>query len=244
MDDQLYEEFYRIESTHWWAVGMRGIFRMLLESALRDKKPRILDVGCGTGIALQEFQCYGSVCGLDRAWPAVSYSKLRVPGSGIVQGSLAHLPIADGGFDLVLAFDVIEHLEDDKIGLREILRVLRPGGLVLLNVPAFQSLWSEKDTINHHFRRYSRASLQRAVVQSGFGVERLTYTNATLFPLIWSVRQIQRMAHMSWNPHAEYHPKPWINQPLKALLGLERTVLRHIDLPFGTSVSCVARKPD
>lgn len=243
MDPFLYDEFYAIERHHWWAVGMRGIFHMLLADPLAAMtSPRLLDVGCGTGITLEEFGRYGRILGLDLAWPALQYTRRRDLSLPLVQGDLARLPLAADSLDIVLAFDVIEHLDDDLGGLEEIRRVLRRSGVVLLNVPAFASLWSGKDTANHHRRRYRREGLRLELESAGFRVERITYTNSALFPAIWCVRQLQRAMGRPWNSGTEYHPSPWLNRALLQVLRIERRVLRFVDLPFGTSVTCLARK--
>ena len=240
----LYDEFYAIERTHWWTVGMRGVCHALLAAALRGvARPRLLDAGCGTGVGLEEFGRYGWICGIDVAGAALAYSRRRDSTLPLIQASLVCLPFGSGALDAVLALDVLEHLDDDGTALREIRRVLRPGGIALLNVPAFASLWSEKDAANHHRRRYTRRTLRHAVEEAGLRVERLTYTNAALFPAIWCVRQIQRRARLGWNSRGEYHPRPWLNRALLGLLRAERHALRAVNLPFGTSVTCVARRP-
>ncbi len=244
MEPFLYDEFYAIESTHWWPVGMRGVFHMLLERSLRGvPRPRLLDVGCGTGIALEEFSRYGSICGLDLAWPAVTYSRRRNPEAALVQGDLLRLPFATASVDAVLAFDVIEHLADDRAGLQELYRVLAPAGVALVNVPAFPSLWSGKDVANHHYRRYTRRVLAQRIRGVGFAIERLTFTDAGLFPAIWCWRRLQRAARMNWDSHGEFHPPAWLNRMLLGSLRLERRLLQHLDFPFGTSLTCVARRP-
>jgi len=243
MEERLYQEFYAVERTHWWSVGMRGIFHMLLGAAIRDlRDPRILDLGCGTGITMEEFRRHGRILGVDLAWEALLHVRKRDPAFALVQADLAGLPIAAGSVEVVLAFDVLEHLADDAGAVREIHRVLRPGGVALLNVPAFPSLWSGKDDANHHRRRYTTASLRRLLEREGFVAERLTYTNATLFLPIWCARQIQRRTRRPWDSEAEYHPRPFVNRTLIRLLGAERALLRRFDLPFGTSVTCLARR--
>ena len=241
VDPALYDMFYEIERTHWWSVGMRRIFHGLLAPALRNvDHPRLMDVGCGTGISVAEFGCLGSITGFDAAWQAVSHTKRRTPTSHVCQADILHLPVASGAIDAVLALDVIEHIEDDRSALREIRRVLRTDGLVLINVPAFPSLWSEKDTVNHHVRRYTKPGLRMVLEQTGFGVVRLTYTNAVLFTPIWLARQIQRRARLHWNSQGEYRLRPRVNAALERLLRWEASALRHVR-PFGTSVTCLAR---
>ncbi|HVO27775.1 MAG TPA: class I SAM-dependent methyltransferase [Candidatus Margulisiibacteriota bacterium] len=239
----MYDYFYEIERTHWWSVSMRSVFHMLLVGALRGAgRPRMVDVGCGTGITLEEFSRHGLVFGVDAAWQAVSFSKRRNPTRGVCQANVLSLPIAAETLDVVLAFDVIEHIEDDAAALREMHRVLRPEGVAVINVPAFASLWSEKDVAAHHQRRYTRPMLNRLLQTTGFRVDRITYTNAILFPAVWCVRAIQRLAKRPWNPEGEYRPRPWVNGGLAWLLRFELSALRYFNLPCGTSVTCVARK--
>lgn len=242
MEGYLYDEFYRAERSHWWWVGMRGIWRMFVEDALQSiPEPQLLDVGCGTGVLLEQFGRLGTIFGVDLAAQAVRFAKKRNSTALVVQGDLLHLPIVSQSVDAVFALDVIEHLEDDKAALLEIRRVLRSNGVALINVPAFQSLWSGKDRANHHYRRYTAGTLRHALETCGFRVERLTYTNATLFPVIWVVRQSQKLAGLAWNAKAEYNPPRWVNWTLLQVLRLEKTLLQRIDFPFGTSVTCVAR---
>lgn len=243
MDPSLYDRFYAVERSHWWSVGMRGIFEMLLSRALpAAENRRLLDVGCGTGITMEAFAHHGAIVGLDRAWPALAYTRTRTQDCALVQGDAVSLPLRDTCLDVVLALDVIEHLDDDAAGLVEIRRVLKPGGILLLNVPAFMSLWSGKDAANHHRRRYRRAPLRRLVESAGFRVERITCSNAALFPAIWAARQTQRLAGRAWNPDAEYHPPAWVNVALTVVMRVERGVLTTVDLPVGTSVTCLARR--
>jgi SAM-dependent methyltransferase len=242
MDPSLHDRFYAVEKWHWWSVGMRGIFDMLLSRALPAAGARVLlDVGCGTGIVMEEFARHGAMVGLDLAWPALLHTRSRNPAFALMQGDIVSLPVRSGSVDVVLAFDVIEHLDDDAAALREFRRVLKPGGVLLLNVPAFMSLWSGKDIANHHRRRYRRTALRGLVERAGFTVERITCSNAVLFPAIWATRQAQRLAHRPWSPQAEYHPAGWLNAALTALLHAERRTLAWIDLPLGTSVTCLAR---
>ena len=243
MEGFLYDKFYAIEETHWWFAGMRRTFRRLLTDALRAvPNARLLDVGCGTGIVLKEFGHLGKICGLDLAPEAVKYTKRRNPEGAVLQGNLLSLPVASGSVDAVLAFDVIEHIEDDGAAVKEIHRVLSANGVVVVNVPAFASLWGDKDEANHHHRRYNKRMLRNVLEAAGFRIERLTYTNTTLFPMIWCARQLERLRGARWNPEAEYHPSRWVNWTLLQLLYIEERILRRFDFPFGTSVTCVARR--
>src|SRR5262245_61971007 len=162
---------------------------MLARSGARG---RLLDLGCGTGGVLPHLAPYGEAIGLDPAPEAAKYCRQReVP---MVVGSGLELPFADGSFDAVLALDVIEHVADDVALLREARRVLRPGGVLLVTVPALPWLWSSHDDVNHHFRRYTLTTLQQSLGRGGFRRERVSYYNATLLPLAIARKFIQRLA--------------------------------------------------
>ena len=137
---------------------------------------------------------------------------------------------------------MVEHIKDDRAAVREIYRVLKPGGTALINVPAFPSLWSAKDEMNHHERRYTLPSLQQLLTTSGFAVERITYTNAGTFPAVWLLRRIQRRFRLGWNRSAEYHPRAWTNTGLRILLEWGGRALRYVHFPFGTSITSVVRR--
>jgi SAM-dependent methyltransferase len=171
------------------------------------------------------------------------YARRRNEETPLLLGSVLDIPLTSECVEIAAALDVIEHVEDDMAGLREIWRVLRPGGAVLINVPAFESLWSEKDDANHHYRRYRRAGLRRVLENSGFRIERISYTNATLFPAIWFARQVGNVVGRPWNSRAEYHPARAVNSTLLGVLHFERALLKRTNLPLGTSITCLARRP-
>jgi SAM-dependent methyltransferase len=243
MDPSLYAEFFAIEERHWWSVGMRAAFRTLLADALAERaRPRLVDVGCGAGITVKELGRSGAVLGCDLAFPALAHARLRGPDLQLCMADVLHLPLRAGAVDVALALDVIEHLDDDAAALREIHRVLRDGGSLLVNVPAFDALWSEKDVANHHRRRYSRGLLRRRLEECGFAVERLSFTNMTLFPPILVARQLERRLGLRWNRRREYHPDARLNGVLANILRAEARLLRRVDLPIGTSLTGLARK--
>jgi SAM-dependent methyltransferase len=153
------------------------------------------------------------------------------------------LPFADGSFDVVTALDVIEHLDDDLGSLKEIHRVLRPGGRVLLFVPAFMFLWGVQDDVSNHRRRYRLKSLQKVVRAAGLEVERATYANLTFFAPILFVRTFMRVARL--RPPSEFKINvPAFNGVLGRIFGAERFWLRRLNFPFGVSALCVARRKE
>jgi SAM-dependent methyltransferase len=238
----LYAQIRSIEADHWWYVGRRRIvFDWLAPMAAGYTAPRILDIGCGTGMNLQVLRDLGCrrTVGLDIAPEALAYCQGRHVGP-LVQADGARLPFAPSSFDIVMALDLIEHVEDDVSALLEIARLLRPGGRLLIFTPAYQFLWSHQDEVSHHFRRYTATLLRDRLVQAGFRVEKLTYANTLLFPLVWfgrlSLRLRGRPDAVSEN---DMHPS-WANGALASIFSAERRALRHVNLPFGVSLLSVA----
>ncbi len=247
METHFYAEYARVEEAHWWFRGRQAILRALLPAILPDTPgARILDVGCGTGHMLRFFQPYGDVVGLDLAPEAIAYARERTD-AGLVQGSGAALPLADGQFDLVSMLDLIEHVADDAGVVAEGARCLKPGGALLAAVPAFQALWGDHDTINQHQKRYRLRELTALMERAGLRAERATYCNALLFLPIAAVRMARRLI-----PAAASHPvrsdfemtgPGWVNDLLARLFGLEAIPLRSRNLPFGVTALAVGRKP-
>ncbi|HEX7294914.1 MAG TPA: class I SAM-dependent methyltransferase, partial [Pyrinomonadaceae bacterium] len=165
-----YRIVYEVEETHWWYVGRRLIIESLVEricSSIKSSTPRILDVGCGTGANLQMLAKHRNAEGVDVSQQAVAFCHHR--GLDCVKlGAIEQLPYENESFDLVTALDVIEHLDDDVAGLGEIRRVLRPGGYVLVFVPAFMFLWGVQDDVSNHRRRYTLHGLLTALKEAGF----------------------------------------------------------------------------
>jgi SAM-dependent methyltransferase len=154
----------------------------------------------------------------------------------------ARLPFADGAFDLVTALDVIEHIDDDVAALGELRRVLRPGGRLLVAVPAFTFLWGRQDEVSHHRRRYTRATLARALAQAGFAVVRESYFNTLLFPPIAAVRLGRRLLRRPGRRQSDFELGPArLNGLLGAVFGAEAALVARTDLPFGVSLLALAR---
>jgi SAM-dependent methyltransferase len=242
MMENTYPILYEVEQSHWWFIGRRRILAEFVERICRqvtDRRPRILDVGCGTGANLLMLSKYGDAEGVDVSEDALSFCRAR--GLDKVKlGAGEELPYEDGAFDLVTALDVVEHMDDDLAGLKEMRRVLRPGGRVLLFVPTFMFLWGLQDDISHHRRRYRLPELRRVLEQAGFEVERSTYANITFFAPILLMRRLMRLTGIKATSENKINV-PALNGVLGRLLGAESTVLRHINLPFGVSGLCVAR---
>lgn len=243
MKEHTYPIMFRIEQSHWWYTGRRKILANFVAdicSRVTDRRPRILDVGCGTGANLLMLSQYGDAEGVDISNDALAFCRER----GLDQvklGAGEKLPYDDGTFDLVTAFDVVEHMDDDLAGLREMRRVLRPGGRVLLFVPAFMFLWGVQDDVSNHRRRYRMPELTRVLKQAGFEIERTTYANITFFLPILLVRQLMRVTGIKAESENNINV-PALNGFLGRLLGTESWILKRMNIPFGVSGLCVARK--
>ena len=248
---------FELEDTYWWFVARRLLVRDLLRrhpaaQAAGDReaganctgRPIVLDVGCGTGATLKVLRESGEVVGLDASTEALGYSRRRGHRQ-LVQARGEELPVASAAVEIVTALDLLEHIPDDGAALREFARVLRPGGLLILTVPAGPFLWSEHDEALDHLRRYRRAELQRMLEAAGFVTERLSPAIAALFLPIAALRLFQRVRRRKkGRPQTAFiiPPRP-INWLLIALLTLENRCLMHFDLPLGVSLVAVARKP-
>jgi len=244
MQQHTYSIMYEVEGTHWWFAGRRRIIAAFVEEICREMKDggaRILDVGCGTGANLELLARYGDAEGVDISVDALEFCRERGLQQQVRLGAAETLPYEDGSFDLVTALDVVEHLDDDVGGLKEMRRVLKPGGRALLFVPAFMFLWGVQDDVSHHRRRYTLKNLREAVREAGFEVERATYANISFFAPILAGRTLMRATGI--RPASENNINvSALNGLLGRILGAESTLLRHINFPFGVSALCVARR--
>ena len=183
MDEHVYRDMYEQEERHWWFRGRRAVIWALLHRGGVRPTVELLDAGCGTGRHLIEYGVLGPSEGVDPFPAAVAACHERGLGQ-VVQGEIEELPYADARFGLVLATDVLEHLDDDAAALAELRRVTRPGGALLVTVPALMWLWSKEDVSLHHRRRYRRGELVRKVRDAGFEPVLATYFNTILLPPI------------------------------------------------------------
>jgi SAM-dependent methyltransferase len=250
--DRLIAATARAERDHFWFHGFRAFVRPLLTRAAHGRGPlRVLDCGCGTGNNLSTLDPLGTAFGIDLTWSALEYAR-ESGKTRIARASAAALPFPAEAFDLVTSFDVFQCLSDpdEPAAAAELHRVLRPGGHALLNVAALNSLWGDHSILAHEVRRYSRTPLRDLLVGAGFKILRLTYTNATLFPVVYLVRALQRLRGLPVSDDVDgatreisIPPQP-VNALFSGALLLEAAIARRIDLPFGSSILCLARKPD
>ena len=241
MMQHTYPILYELEESHWWHIGRRRIIASFVRdicAQVTDRTPRILDVGCGTGGNLKLLSQFGNAEGVDISADALAFCRER--GLEVKAGAAEDLPYEDATFDLVTALDVVEHLDDDVAGLREMRRVLRPGGRLLIFVPAFMWLWGVQDDISHHRRRYRLPELRGALNEAGFEVERTTYANITFLLPTFFGRLLMRVTGIK--PESENNINISALNPLFGrILGAEATFLRFMNFPIGVSGLCVAR---
>ncbi|HLO32230.1 MAG TPA: class I SAM-dependent methyltransferase, partial [Anaerolineales bacterium] len=186
---------------------------------------------------------YNQVTGLDFSPDALAYCQSRQL-QALICGDAEKLPIRHGCYDIILTLDIIEHLKDDRSALSEIYRALKPGGSLVIFVPAFQFLWSFQDEIGHHQRRYTAKGLKEKILQTGFEIKKLTYANSLLFPVVWLGRLILRAFPQYFKIISESEMNPtWMNSFLYRIFLTELSIVQFIDFPFGVSILCVCKKP-
>lgn len=246
MNREEYEIMYHLEDTHWWYVGMRGVVSQLLREHDVNSYPetmRVLDAGCGTGGTLQRLQGYAFAAGIDACEEALELCRKRGLHE-LVQGSVAEMPFADGSFDLILSFDVLYHrkVKDDMAALKEFRRLLKPGGRLLVRLPAYNWLRGSHDEAVHTRQRYDAAEIRRKMSQAGFQVERVTYANTVLFPIA-ALKRLGEMA-FGWGGGSDVKAvSPLVNRALAGVLGMEARLLSITSLPWGLSVFGLGRVP-
>ncbi len=246
--DNLLEATYKAETQHFWFKGLRRFVRTFLDLARHDgPKPRILDCGCGTGANLGVLADYGHPVGLDFTAVGLKFAQ-NYGHRHLTQANVVKLPFADQSFGIVTALDVLTNLEDGEqpLAIREMWRVLEPGGSLIVNVAALNILRGNHSVFGSERRRYRRTEVRRLLTDAGFIIERLTYTNFSLFPLMLAVRFVQRMAGLPTPLEAGTDlalPPAGVNAVLSGMVALEARALQVTNMPVGSSVLCLARKP-
>jgi SAM-dependent methyltransferase len=237
-----YRRMFELESHYWWFVARRGLAFRLLRGALpRVVHPRVLDLGCGTGAFAVELAAHGELIGADMSRLALDFARSR--GSfGLVQADGSALPFRSESFDAAIGLDVFEHIERDEAALAECARILRPGGVLILTVPAFRALWGPHDVALHHFRRYRRAEVKVRLKSAGLCPVRLSYSVFFLFPLVLLIRLFEKRRKGPAEASLPSVPK-WLNSLLIRLGAFEAALVKIAPLPWGSSVVAVARKP-
>jgi SAM-dependent methyltransferase len=244
MQQHTYAIMDRVEDSHWWFVGRRAILESFLRQIIQNpkskiRKPKILDVGCGTGANVEMLSQYGEAEGVDVSDDALEFCRRK--GLTVQKGLAETLPYADETFDITTALDVVEHLDDDIAGLKEMYRVTKRGGYSLVFVPAFMWLWGVQDDVSNHRIRYTKKQIVERLQNAGFAIERATYANWTFFAPILAGRTFMKLTGIK--PESENNVNiSALNGMFGKLFGAESHWLARFNFPFGVSIVVLARK--
>ncbi len=249
MDKQYYKDYYRLEREHWWFTAREAILKNIIERKVNTTKPlRILNIGTATGAGTVMLSQFGKVTSIEYDEDCCEFlnKELNIPTQ---QGSITELQFADNSFDLVCAFDVIEHVEDDAKAASEMLRVCAKDGFVFCTVPAFMLLWSEHDVINHHCRRYKINQFRSLFKVSNSQVVFKSYFNffffmpiATVRILLWPFQKNKIKSKANAESDFARFNTGLLNKIFHIIFLLERSLLKAIRFPFGVSISLMIKK--
>lgn len=245
MDYDAYVKTDELEHRYWWYVGRRYVFDKILSRYFHaGKQAAIADIGCGTGGNLSTLQKHGNVLGLDISQQALDYCKSKgFTNVHLMPSDTPNTGLGDNCVNLITMFDVLEHISDDSSALREYYRILKPGGMLFLTVPAFKFLWSELDDHVHHIRRYTKPKLENLLTEAGFELVKSSYLFFLTFPLVFLYRVVGKFQEKKLHPQFSYVELPKIvNDVLITFSKIEAFLLKFFNLPIGSSVICLARK--
>ncbi len=240
--------YHEVEATHWWFITRREVLKKLVSLAAPDHKSAILEIGCSGGSLMQELRNggYTELTGIDISPEAIALCRKRNLGDvRVMDAQQPEFPCAS--FDVITASDVLEHLADAPRAVAAWRQLLRPGGTMMVFVPAFNLLWSGHDEINHHYRRYRAGELASLLRAAGFQIQRQSYWNFFVFPAVALLRLGRRLAATTAEkrPVGDIQPVPLpLNSLLIFVLRLEnRLLLTCLYFPWGISAMVIARKP-
>jgi SAM-dependent methyltransferase len=236
-----YDIEWEVERFHWWFTVRRKLLKSILSSIHLQPEWITIDIGCGTGANLRILQSVGlKAIGLDRSIYALSLLQKKSK-SPLINGDLNQLPIRPNSVGLIVAADVLEHLDDDAAGIRSFYQALHKGGLLILTVPAFKFLWGIQDVVTGHKRRYSKQEILFNLKKGGFEILRSSYFNFFFFFPIFLARRIIHILGLKIKSENKIN-SPVMNSFLKAIFSLEPWLLNYFSFPFGVSIFCIARK--
>lgn len=242
--DKIYEsKYHQLEKNYWWFKARRDMIFRLLKKYHVDQHAKILDMGCSGGVMIQSLKRKGfkNIHGIDISERAINLCKEKGIKNVFVMD--ATLPkFADEEFDIIIASDILEHIENDDLTLFNWNRILKSTGKLIIFAPAFNFLWSEHDKINHHYRRYTKSTLTKVLKKTGFEIDKSSYWNIKLFSPTCLLRAIQFIFPITRKKSHVYGMHPILNNLLFYLLKSENWFIERIDFPIGISVFAIARK--
>lgn len=242
MNVNMYRMFFEIQKKHWWFVTKKQIVLDTINKHLsKHADIKVLDIGCGSGLMLNALEDVGQTFGMDMSDDAINFSK-EIFNGRIEKGLLPdQIPYEEDFFNLIIALDVIEHVDRDIDSLKAIRSHLVSDGKAVITVPAYMFLWSAFDEMNEHKRRYTLAELNTKLVQAGFTVEKISYYNTLLFPVVFVVRMLNNVLKRDGASDVDMPSRP-LNFVLKKIFGIEKYMLKFVNLPFGVSIIAMVRK--
>jgi SAM-dependent methyltransferase len=239
MERSVYDHMARVAERHHWYVARRRVLAALIGRLGLPPQAQILEIGCGTGHNLDMLARFGTVSAVEIDEPSREMASMRL-GRPVAASPLPELAgIEHEAYDLIALLDVLEHLPDDRAALESGARRLRPGGRLLITVPAHPWLWSAHDEANHHFRRYTRAALQQAIGDAGLRIDRLTWFNSLLFPLAVAARLFGNAKGQNMTGDELPWPFPWL---LEQIFAAERYAIGRVPFPPGLSLLAVVSR--
>ncbi|MEY3905450.1 MAG: hypothetical protein RIR59_273 [Pseudomonadota bacterium] len=238
MDRDVYDRMAQHDATHWWYVARRRILADLMARVIRPAPAaRILEVGCGTGHNFDMLGRFGTVEAIEIDDGARALAEQRL-GRTIMTAPLPALDgVADGTYDVIALLDVLEHISDDVTSLQSLKRKLKPGGKILLTVPANPWMWSAHDLAHHHHRRYTQKSLNSVIARAGLKVDLMSHFNSLLFPVAAAARMIGKLVGKTTSD--DQMPAAPVNALLTGIFGLERALIGRVPLPAGVSIVAI-----
>lgn len=242
MERAVFDRMAELDQDHWWFLARRRILKRLIERVVHPpKNAKILEIGCGTGHNLAMLKEFGSLeaSELDRCARAVASKRLP---RKVKEAKLPDLSMFKrNGYDLIALLDVLEHVPDDLASLRAIHMRLKPGGALLLTVPANPWMWSAHDAAHHHFRRYTKKQLEELFLRSGLEIQVLSYFNSLLFPFVAAARVVGKVTRK--DSADDKLPSAAVNTVLDKVFGFEKHLIGRVPMPFGVSLVAVVRRP-
>lgn len=248
MDRSAYDRWFELEDRHFWRIAKRELILELVDKwkpAPVDGQPlKLLDIGGACTLLTQKLGQFGDITLVEHDKATAEFAE-KTLGLHVHHGSLPDRIPVKGPFDVVTLIDVLEHIDDDVAAARAVLELMRPGGVLVASVPAVPLLWGEHDISVHHKRRYMEKTLRPVLDAAGFQIERMTYHTSLLFPAVFAQRMWSRL-RKGIKEHAEYPvkvPPAIINKPFYSIMNLERILMRKFDMPIGSSIVAICRRP-
>lgn len=237
-----YDVEWNLERSHWWFVGRRKLLKLLLPPLEIQGDLPVIDIGCGVGSNLSLLRALGyHTVGVDVEIYGLTLAQKSLSEVMLVNGDLLMLPVKSNSISLIIATDILEHLDEDVMGIKEIHRTLVEGGKAIITVPAFKSLWGVQDIVGMHRRRYRKKEFERKMKQEGFTIVRSSYFNFILFFPIFLARRFIRLLGLQIESENKIN-SPLVNFFLKVIFSLEPYFLKYLSFPFGVSIFCIVKK--